>query len=94
MTIDISDFYLNTSLKCWKYVKLNLKDIPDEIIREFDLNKKEVNGFVYVKVRKGMYGLPQAGLLSDKLLQQRLALFGYQPRKLIPGRQKHNWRPI
>ena len=34
MTIDISDFYLITPLTRWEYVKLNLRDIPDEIISE------------------------------------------------------------
>ena len=85
MTIDISDFYLNTPLTRWEYVKLNLRDIPNKIISEYKLKQKEVNGFVYGKARKGMYGLPQAGLLSNKLLQQRLAPFGYRQSKLVPG---------
>ena len=54
MTIDISYFYLNTPLTRWEYVKLNLRDIPDENISEYNLKQKEVNGFVYVKVRKVM----------------------------------------
>jgi hypothetical protein len=29
---------------------------------------------------KGMYGLKQAGLLANQLLQTRLAPFGYYPR--------------
>ena len=77
MTIDISDFYLNTPLTRWEYVKLNMRDIPDEIINEYNLKEKEVNGFVYVEVRKTIYGLPQSGLLSNELLQQNLAPFGY-----------------
>ena len=44
MTIDISDFYLNTPLTRWEYVKLNLRDIPDEIVSEYNLKEKEVNG--------------------------------------------------
>ena len=61
MAINISNFYLNTPLTHWEYAKLNLKDILDEIILEYNLKEKEMNGFVYVEVRKGMYGLPQAG---------------------------------
>ena len=85
MTIDISDFCLNTPLTCLEYMKLNLGSIPDEIISEHNLKQKEVNGFGYVEVRKGTYGLPQSGLLSNKLLQRRLALFGYRQSKLVPG---------
>ena len=94
MTIDISDFYLNTPLTRWEYVKLDLRDISDEIISEYNLKQKEVNGFVYVEVRKGMYSLPQSGLLSNKFLQRNLVPFEYQQSKLITGLWKHDWRPI
>ena len=37
MTIDISNFYLNTPMKRYEYVRLNIKDIPDEVIEEYKL---------------------------------------------------------
>ena len=94
MMINISDFYLNTPLMRWEYVKLNLRNILDETIREYNLKEREMNGSVYGKVREGMYGLPRVWLLSNELLQQRLALFGYQQSKLVRGLWKHDWRPI
>ncbi|KAL7478060.1 hypothetical protein ACHAW6_003843 [Cyclotella cf. meneghiniana] len=42
-------------------------------------------GMVYLKVTKGMYGLPQAGLLAYKLLEKRLNKHGYFQSKIIPG---------
>jgi hypothetical protein len=36
-----------------------------------------------------MYGLPQAGILANKLLQQQLALDGYHPIKHTRGLWKH-----
>jgi hypothetical protein len=36
-----------------------------------------VDGWVYIEIRKGMYGLKQAGLLTKQLPQTRLARFGY-----------------
>jgi hypothetical protein len=41
-----------------------------------------------------MYGLPQAGLLANKLLKKRLNKHGYRQSKLVPGLWKHNTRPI
>ena len=41
-----------------------------------------------------MYGLPQAGIISQKLLEKRLNAAGYQQSKIIPGFWKHDWRPI
>ena len=34
MTMDISNFYLMTPLKRPEYVRINLRDIPDEIVQE------------------------------------------------------------
>jgi hypothetical protein len=41
-----------------------------------------------------MYGLRQAGLLSNQLLQKRLAPFGYCPARHTPGLWLHKSRPI
>jgi hypothetical protein len=71
MTLDIKDFYLNTPLKRCEYLRLKLDDVPADIIEEYQLNAKVTkDGCVYVEVRKGMYGLPQAGILAQDLLEQ------------------------
>jgi hypothetical protein len=71
ITVDIKNFYLNTPMKCPKYVPLKLSDIPDEIIQEYKLqNAVTPEGYVYIKVNKGMYGLPQAGILVQELLEK------------------------
>jgi hypothetical protein len=41
-----------------------------------------------------MYGLKQAGLLANQLLQTRLAPFGYYPARHTPGLWLHRTRPI
>ena len=94
MTTNISDFYLATPLKRYEYLKLSLRDIPEEIIKEYNLHEKAVNGHVYVEVRKGMYGLPASGIQANELLKKKLDPFGYRPSKLVPGLWKHDWRPI
>ena len=43
---------------------------------------------------KGMYGLPQAGLIAQELLERRLNTKGYRQSKLTPGFWTHDWRPI
>ena len=52
------------------------------------------SGMVYIEVTKGMYGLPQAGLLANELLKRRLNKHGYFQSKLVPGLWKHTTRPI
>jgi hypothetical protein len=41
-----------------------------------------------------MYGLKQAGLLANQMLQTRLAPFGYYPARHTPGLWLHTTRPI
>ena len=95
MTGDVKNFYLNTPLKRYEYVRLKLEEIPEEIIVEYKLREKATaEGYVYLEIRKGMYGLPQAGLLAQQLLEERLAKHGYTQSKLIPGFWTHKWRPI
>ena len=94
MTIDISNFYLNTPMQRYEYVKLALRDIPEEVISEYHLHDKAVDGHVYVEVRKGMYGLPQAGILAQELLAKRLEAHDYYQSPLVHGLWLHKWRPI
>lgn len=37
MTLDTSNFYLNTPLQCPEYIRLNLRRIPQEIIDKYKL---------------------------------------------------------
>jgi hypothetical protein len=95
MTMDVSNFYLMTPLKRPEYLRVRLADLPEEIIREYKLlDKVTKNRSIYIKVVKGMYGLPQAGLLANELLEQRLNKHGYYQSKLVPGLWIHKSRPI
>ena len=84
-TIDIKNFYLNTPLDQYEYMRLPLDVIPEEIILTYDLQTLAHNGWVYIEIRKGMYGLPQAGILANKLLTARLHKYGYETSQKIPG---------
>ncbi len=95
MTMDISNFYLMTPLHRPKFIRLKLNNIPDEVIKEYKLREKATkNGSIFIKAKQGMYGLPQSGLLANKLLEKRLNKHGYRQSKLVPGLWKHDTWPI
>ena len=95
MSIDIKDFYLCTPMKRYEYFRMKLELFPEDIIQEYDLrNKVDATGNVHCEVRRGMYGLPQAGIIAQELLQERLLKAGYRQSKVTPGYWKHDWRPI
>jgi hypothetical protein len=75
-------------------MKMLLSRFPEEIIQQYNLNALAVGGWVHIETRKGMYGLKQAGLLANQLLQTRLAPFGYYPAQHTPGLWLHKIRPI
>ena len=73
MTIDISNFYLMTPIKHSEYIRIHVREIPDEIIKEYKLKgKKYAKGAVYIVANRGIYGLPQSGLISNEILEKRL----------------------
>ena len=94
MGIDVKNFYFNTPLDRYEYMRLPLDLIPQEIIDAYDLMPLVHQGFVYMEIQKGMYGLPQAGILANKLLAKRLAPFQYFPCPHTPGLWKHKTRPV
>ena len=93
--VDIKDFYLNTPMERYEYMKLKLSDIPDEIKREYRIHELvSSDGYVYCEIRKGMYGLPQAGIIAQELLAKRLAKYGYTQSKIVPGLWTHSSKPV
>jgi hypothetical protein len=85
MMMDIKNYYLGNPLPRFEYMKMLLSRFPEEIVQKYNLNALAVDGWVYIEIRKGMYGLKQAGLLANQLLQTRLAPFGYYPARHTPG---------
>ena len=53
--VDVKNFYLENPMKKAKYYKIVLKLIPQEIIDKCDLINKQRDGYIYVRVKKGMY---------------------------------------
>ena len=76
-------------------MKLKLSDIPSEIKREYKIHElASSDEYVYCEIRKGMYGLPQAGIIAQELLAKRLAKYGYNQSNIVPGLWTHSTKPI
>jgi hypothetical protein len=76
---DLKDFYLGNDLSKPEFVRIPVWMLPQSIIDLYQLEDKIVNGYVYARVTKGMYGLPQAGKLANDRLREHLAPYGYVP---------------
>ena len=51
----------------------------------FYMANKVHNGFVYCVIVRCMYGLPQLGILPNKLIRERLPKHGYYKMSHTPG---------
>jgi hypothetical protein len=89
MTFDVSNFYLNTEMDRFEYMRIPVTAIPDDVFAHYQLEPLVKDGFIMVEIRKGIYGLPQAGILANKLLIERLAKGGYFPAPFTPGLFSH-----
>jgi hypothetical protein len=94
MTIDIKDFYLGTPMTQYEYVRIPVKYIPTDIMIQYNLAPLVHNDHVMAEIRKGMYGLPQAGILAYNRLTQHLKAHGYYATANTPGLFRHRTRPI
>jgi hypothetical protein len=59
MCLDIKNFYLSVPLNQYEFMKMRT---------QYNLHKLALNGFVYLEMRRAVWGLPQAGILVNKLL--------------------------
>jgi len=94
MTMDIKDFYLCTPMDRYEYMRIRVDDIPKDIFEFYNLQDLVHNGYVYCEIRRGMYGLPQAGRIANDELVPHLAAHGYIQAEHTPGLFTHESRPI
>ena len=77
MTADVKKNYLCTPIDRQELMRMPIGLIPQAIIDEYNLLPKVQNGYIYMQIIKGMYGLPRAGMLANKLLKECLQEHGY-----------------
>ena len=91
---DAKNFYLTTPLDDPEYMRITAALVPDDFIKKYNLRDKIKDGYVYTRIIRGIYGLPQSGRLANNLLKKRLRGDGYYEVRHTPGLFRHEWRPI
>ena len=92
--LDVGNFYLVTLLERYEYMRLPLKHFSQHTINQYNLLENAKNGWVYVKIRKAIYGLPQAGKLANNQLKKHLGPAGYYEVAPTPDLYTYVTRPI
>jgi hypothetical protein len=94
MCLDIKFFYLTAALKYFKYMKIPLALFPSWIVEQYNLAKYQKDGWVYLEMKRAVWGLLHAGILANKKLRRNLVPFGYYKCVETPGLWKHESRPL
>ena len=92
MSCDLKDFFLATPMKHPEYMRIHYKHFPADIREKYNLDELVVNDYIYVKIKRGMYGLKQAAVLAYDHLIDNLAEHGYAPVPHTLGIWHHKTR--
>ena len=71
-----------------------LSIFPQHIKDQYDLDNMAYQGYVWLETRKAIYGLPQAGILANKLPRKKLASHGYYEVNHTPGLRRNMTHPV
>ena len=92
-SLDIKDFFLSTKMERPEYIRIHRKYFSQKFLNIYKLlDKIAPDGYIYMKICKGMYGLKQAAILAYKRLVINLGQHGYYPITLTTGLWKHKTR--
>ena len=94
MCLDIKNFYLTAKLEHFEYMKMPLSLLPLWIVKQYNLKELVVGGWVFVEMKRTVWGLPQAGILANKCLLRKLVPFGYHKCVNTQGLCRHETRAI
>ena len=92
--LDVANFYLGSPMDRPDFMKLPYKILPQEIKDKYNLENIVKDGWVYICIERGIYGLSHAGLLANNLLAKRLIKAGYYQCQFTPAIWRHVWRPV
>ena len=76
----------------YQYMKIPLNYFIQEIREEYDIMNLFYKRYVYIEIRRGMYGIKDAGILAFNYVVENLAPYVYHPVKYIAGFWEHETR--
>ena len=79
-TVELKDHFLGSPMQRLEYMKVPFARFPPDIVQRYNLDAlKTEDGFIYIRINKGMYGLKQAALLAYDNIVNILEPHGYYP---------------
>jgi hypothetical protein len=90
MGADLKDFFLASPMKEPEYMRIHSRFFPPDVRKQYNIDSLIASdNYVYIRIKKGMYGLIQAATLAYKNLKKNLEPHGYYPCPNTEGLWKH-----
>ena len=59
--------------------------MPEDVVKYSNLRTKGTkDGYIFIAIKQGKYGLNQYGLLAQKILEERVGKHGYYQSEYTP----------
>jgi hypothetical protein len=84
MCLEIN-FLPHGGLEYLEYMKIPLLLFPAWTIEQYNLKEWALDSWVYIKMRRAVWGLLQADILANKCLHRKVMPFGYNANTNTPG---------
>ena len=94
MTVDLKDHFLASPMRKPQYMRMRWDQIPEDIKHCYNLHQMLHNNYIYIKIKKGMYGLKEAAILAYNKLLHHLTPRGYYPIPGTAGLWRHKTKKI
>ena len=91
-SMHLKDIFLHTPMHSPELMKLAVKYFLHDIIENYNLNDSVHNGYIFIKIKRGMYGLKQASVLAYQYLSKLLTDGEYTQILGSLGMWKHETR--
>ena len=80
MCAEINDYYLARPIECEEYMQVKLNHIPLDIQVQYNLSTKVTpDDYIYIKIKRGMYGKMHAAVLAYVNLKTCLTPYVHSP---------------
>ena len=81
-------------MQVYEYMQIPLSVIPLTIIEYYKLTALAKKAYVMVEIQRGIYRLPQAGIMASKQLHQHISTFVYTQVSHTHGLFRHKTRTL
>ena len=84
MCMGVKYSYQNNRMDRSEYIMINISTISQELIDKYNFKDKLQNGYIFRRLTKGIYGLSQAGRITQDYIVQHLEPYVCHPSNNTP----------